>query len=244
MSTRIGLVQTRGIGDIIIALPIADYFIRQGMEVVWPIDERFLPAFRAANPRVNFVGLAPEPGMMYDTPMRLLQEHGCERAFCLYSYLSIKKVYDERLAWSLKFDEYKYAITGVPFAEKWNLNIVRDRQREQALYDRLNISRPYICLHDTGWDRKVDIPLPPEWIGDRQLVGIESLTDNPFDWLLTLERADRLVLLDSCFSNLVEQLNLPNEKYLVLRSPVPTTPVMKNGWRFIKLMPSATTAAM
>jgi len=41
-------------------------------------------------------------------------------------------------------------------------------------------------------------------------------------------------MIDSCFSNLVEQLNLPMEKYFVLRSPMQYTPVMKNGWIFLR----------
>lgn len=61
------------------------------------------------------------------------------------------------------------------------------------------------------------------------------ITDSPFDWIYTLEGAARLLLLDSCFCNLVEQLNLPNEKYLVLRSYVEATPVMKNGWQFVAI---------
>jgi hypothetical protein len=235
MPGRVGLIQTRGIGDIIIALPIADFFLQRGFEVIWPIDEKFLPAFRSAKPEVNFLGVPLDEGLMFDTPLRLLQQHGCDPIFSLYSYLSIKKVYDERLARSLKFDEYKYAITGVPFSQKWDLKLHRNPQHEQALFDRLKITGPYICTHDTGSDRKFDLPLPQDWIGNRQVIRIEPLTDNPFDWLLTLERAERLVLLDSCFSNLVEQLNLPNEKYLILRSPAAFTPVMKNGWRFLKL---------
>ncbi len=55
-------------------------------------------------------------------------------------------------------------------------------------------------------------------------------TDNPFDWLTMLECADKLVLVDSLYTNLVEQLNLPNTKTPLLRSRVAYTPVFKNGW--------------
>jgi hypothetical protein len=40
-------------------------------------------------------------------------------------------------------------------------------------------------------------------------------------------------MIDSAFANLVEQLNLPNEKYMMLRSPGLLTPVHRNGWRFL-----------
>ena len=56
---------------------------------------------------------------------------------------------DRRLQ-SLKFDEYKYAMTGVPFQEKWKLRIKRDAEREEALFQSLEITRPYVLVHDTG----------------------------------------------------------------------------------------------
>jgi hypothetical protein len=67
-----------------------------------------------------------------------------------------------------------------------------------------------------------------------QIVQITPLTESPFDWIMVLEQASKVVMIDSCFSNLVEQLNLPMEKYLILRSPVPFTPVLKNGWIFLR----------
>jgi hypothetical protein len=67
---------------------------------------------------------------------------------------------------------------------------------------------------------------------DAWLIRMDALTDDPFDWLMTLAIASKLVLIDSCFSNLVEQMNLPKEKYLIARSAIRFTPVYKNGWQF------------
>ena len=53
--------------------------------------------------------------------------------------------------------------------------------------------------------------------------------------IYTLEHASKIICIDSLFANLVEQLNLPNEKHLILRLPNPYMPVMKNGWQFIRL---------
>src|SRR5438874_2063099 len=84
---RIGLIQTRGIGDIIIALPIADHFIERGYEVFWPIDGAFLNAFRRVKPRINFLDVgcdAQDPAYFYDAPQRLLRGVHCESIICLY----------------------------------------------------------------------------------------------------------------------------------------------------------------
>jgi hypothetical protein len=235
---RIGLIQTRGIGDIIIALPIADYFLERGDEVYWPIDSTMVPMFQPVKPEVNFIPVPPDEGYFYETPLAQLRELQCDRIITLYSYLGsnliVKKINDVKLSSFLKFDEYKYAIAGVPFSRKWDLRIMRNLQREEQLKARLNISRPYICFHGAGSTCAVNFRLPSDWTRKYQVVEISALTDSPFDWISTLEQASKLLMIDSCFSNLVEQLNLKVEKYFIPRSAVQFTPVLKNGWIFVR----------
>jgi hypothetical protein len=88
-------------------------------------------------------------------------------------------------------------------------------------------------VHTQGSDFKSNLRPDPRMVERYQVIQIEEITDNPFDWIHTLEGAKKLILLDSFFSNLVEQLNLRNEKYLILRNPSAFTPVMKNGWNFL-----------
>jgi hypothetical protein len=238
---RIGLVQTRGIGDIIIALPIAAEFARRGDAVLWPVDARFLEYLKPAAPFVDFIPVPPlqdqDPlDYLLHVPNAELRARRCDVIHVLYNALG--KDEDARLqnikyAQHLKFDEYKYAVTGVPFDEKWKLKIVRDPAREARLFESLGIRRPYVCVHRQGSKGAAQVALPAEWERDFQIVEVGERSASPFDWIATLERADKLVLIDSCFSNLVEQLNLPNEKYLILRTPGPFTPVLKNGWNFL-----------
>jgi len=134
----------------------------------------------------------------------------------------------------LKFDEYKYAISGVPFSNKWNLVLHRNHERELALYNKLGITKPYICTHTNGGKGfKVDIGIPKPLSDKFQIIEVDCITDNPFDWIYTFEKAAKLFFIDSCFSNMVEQLNLTTEKYFIFRSDISFTPVMKNNWRYI-----------
>jgi hypothetical protein len=237
---KIGLIQTRGIGDLVIALPIAEYFIERGNEVYWPIDPKFLSFMQKANPRVKFIAVdAPDRRegqgareYFFDEPLQKLKALNCNPIFCLYSYMGGMKVANERLSNSLKFDEYKYAVTKVPFSEKWKLKIERDKERELDLFRRLDIKGQYICVHSEGSNFKTRIDLPAEWSKDFRIVPVSTLTDNVFDWIYTIENAAKLVMIDSCFSNLAEQLNIECEKYLVLRSGAQFTPVYRNGWVF------------
>jgi hypothetical protein len=234
---RIGLVQTDGIGDIVIALPIARAFASQGDTVYWPVNSAFVGFLAAAAPYVNFIPvprIKPED-YYYDIPHAELRARQCDSIYVLYSHIfgDPSKLQNKDIEPYLKFDEYKYAVAGVPFREKWRLQIERNLAREERLFRSLDIRREYICLHRRSGDFFVERPIPPEWERDYQIVEVDERTDSPFDWLTTFERAQKVVCIDSCFSNLVEQLNFPNEKYLILRSFNPFTPVLMNGWRLI-----------
>jgi hypothetical protein len=241
---RIGLIQTRGIGDIIIALPLAQFLLDRGHEVLWPIDSRFLPSFQAANPDVRFLPVIhPSPAAgprgpksyFLDEPLRQLRAAGCEVVHMLYSHLGGAAIARPDLAPYLKFDEYKYAVAEVPFAEKWRLSLRRDREREALLFSRVVPSEPYIVVHTEGSDATVPSTAIAELARGRPVVEIRPLSDNVFDWLQVIERASGLLMIDSCYSNLVEQLGLPATKHLWLRTPSPFTPVYRNGWVFMDL---------
>src|SRR6185312_9741372 len=132
MGRNIGLVQTGAIGDIVIALPIARYWVEQGHRVFSPIDSRFFDFFREAAPYVDFlpvdVKLTGVNNAVYfaEAPKAMLAAVHCEETHILYSFLGTYPLEHRHFAHSLKFDEYKYAVTGVPFREKWNLQLVEN----------------------------------------------------------------------------------------------------------------------
>lgn len=235
MAQKIGIIQTRGIGDIIIALPIADFFLEQGYEVCWPIDKHYVAMFQGVKPAIQFLAVERDDDYFLPSPQRILREQGCSRSLVLYSYLNPASGsgYDNiPMARYFKFDEYKYAAAGVPFGRKWELNLSRDMDREMALHRRLGIRGKYVCRHLLS-QSPLDEALTRQWAEHYQIVDITSMTDSVFDWIYTLEHAEKLLLVDSCFSNLVEQLNFQMEKYLVLRTPGFWTPVFRNEWKFL-----------
>src|ERR1700733_2090274 len=194
---RIGLIQAGGIGDIIIALPIADFFLERGCQVHWPINDSYLQIFKPAKPEVNFIPIPRDEGWAYETPLARLNELGCERIIPLPNDLGTRPVCEPKLVASLKFDEYKYAIAGVPFARKWDLRIRRDLAREAALKLKLNISGPYICVHRHTSQMSYNIHLPQQWLDHYQIVDVSPITESPFDWITTFEDTSKLVMIDS-----------------------------------------------
>ena len=118
-----GVIQTGGIGDIVIALPIAKYFYDDINEVFWPIDENFLPSFQEVAPQVNWIGISRDDAdFFYQTPFVLLAKKNVERTIVPYSFLSSHlELADNLLQKVLKFDQYKYTISNAPFPKKWTL---------------------------------------------------------------------------------------------------------------------------
>jgi hypothetical protein len=236
---KIGLIQTRGIGDIIIALPIARYLIEQGHTVLWPIYAPYVRPFQWAAPYIRFLPLEGTVGdWMLPRPLALLKEHGCDRIVSLASYMHghPELVARPDLARVMKFDQYKYAITGVPFREKWNLRIARNREREEALFARVVREKEYVVCHLAGSNFRASLDVQ-SMAGGRQVIEISDLTDNFFDWIAVIERASLRIMIDSCFSNLTDQLNIPGKKIFLVRSPWEFTPVLLGDWVFLAQSP-------
>lgn len=214
---------------------------------------------------VPFSAFDPKQGILneywYELPHLLLREQGCDPiiSFPQHECFILNKptlapALRERLmtrltgrfeqkAWvtqaykHLKTDEFKYCVAEVPLRAKWELSLKRDAAREQALYDKLvDPTKKLIVSHLEGSNFAVDVKSIPYDSETTQLINITpEHTTNIFDWLLLLERAEAVILVDSVFFNLVEQLNFPNKKYFIRRSPRESTPVMGNQWEFIKI---------
>ena len=234
---KIGIIQSRGIGDIVIALPIAQFYIDRGDEVYWPIDSRFLSHFHKSFPDINFieidVNVFKENSLeyFYGIPFEILKGIKCEEIFTLYSYLSDTQIQNVRLSESLTFDAYKYAISKVPFKEKWNLNPVRNQSREVEIYKKIDLdpSSEYIIIHNEGSNFKADFT-PLIMNSNLKVVEIKPLTDCIFDWLSVIEGAKMGIFVDSVYANVIEQLKIDIPKILYLRSVTKFTPVFINNW--------------
>lgn len=245
-----GIIQSRGLGDIIIALPIARHFYDQGQKIVWPVCEEFIPAVQDYAPWVNWVSIKTDPqgAFFLQTPLSVFAEWGLteqEDLLYLYQYLNIvPELTDPEFFNILKFDQYKYQVAGVPFVKKWELgrSITRSNDRELALQERLaksfDLRKPYVVVHLTGSSAKVDEAIVRNFIDPAvQIINIDLYLDkasSPFDWIGVIERADAFVGLDSVFANMVDQLAITApDLYWIRRSAWDLTPVLGQAWTFV-----------
>ena len=236
MTKRLGIIQSRGLGDLIIALPIAGHYRQQGYEIYWPICEEFMGSMTQAAPWVKWIPLKPDAGaFFYDVPMQRLKNFKVDEVICLYQALTGHPEFSEEKHFQYtKFDQYKYIKAGVPFLDKWRLSeyITRDSQREQALYDRLVTNPNYVVTHLTGSSARATFDtgmIPQDW----QTIEIDQQTDSVFDWLKILEGAQSLVMIDSVFANLVDQMHIGDDRYFIQRSHIGLTPVQGGHWTWI-----------
>jgi hypothetical protein len=239
---RIALIQTCAAGDIVIALPIAQHFVSQGHQVVWPIDEIYIEFFKEAAPEIDFMPVFRDRtgvqtlAYFITFPLQIADHFGCEKKFILYSKLGEMDLGNGHLAKSLKFDELKYAVTGVPFVKKWDLEVVRNHVREQELLDHLDLSlaEDFVVVQDACGDQsqRVSIEISQELRETCRIIPLQILTKSPFDWIPVFERAKELFLIDSAPANIIEQLRIKTKRTLYLRSGITHTPVFAQGWDF------------
>ena len=237
--SKLGIIQSRGLGDIAIALPIARYYHLEGWEVFWPVCEEFYPSFKESAPWVNWLIMKTDAKgqFFYNQPMQLLKSKGCDEIMCLYQSLNVIPELSQVPWFQIqKFDEFKYTKAGVPFLWKWKLSecITRNTVKEQRLSDKLVKQENYYVTHTKGSSYKIDPDfshMPDDW----QRIDIdESVTDNVFDWLTIIEKAQAVIMIDSIFSNLVDQLDIKVDKYWIPRSHIHLTPVLGSSWTILE----------
>jgi len=238
LMSKLGILQSRGLGDLVIGLPIAKYYADQGNEIYWPICEPFWSSVRDVAPWVNWIPIPVDSrgDFFYSEPMKRLKALGVTETICLYQSLNAVPELAQVPYFQIQhFDEFKYTKAGVPFLNKWKLDecITRNPARETALYDRVVKNKNYIVTHTEGSSFKCEPDLsnvPADW----QVINItEGITDCVFDWLKVIEGAQAVICLDSVFSNIVDQLKIDVDKYWIPRSHIHQTPVLGMDWTIL-----------
>lgn len=234
---RLGLIQSRGLGDIVIALPIAHYYAEQGWEILWPICEEFLPNVEHPVPWVKWIPIPTDAQgrFFYDVPMERLRNFKCDEIIPLYQHLSGHNFAEEKYFQFTSFDQYKYIRAGVPFLNKWKLApcITRDLAAEQELVNQLVTNPHYAVVHLEGSDHTAQFDpaiIPQDW----QTIYIKpGLTPSIFNWQTLIEGAQSIVMVDSCMANLTDQLGLGTDHYFIQRSHIGLTPVLNLPWTWL-----------
>lgn len=241
MSRKIGIIQPGRIGDIIICLPIALFYRDLGHEVVWPISSDMISNFLSYERSwegIKFILC----NFDVSHAREICKKEKCDRILDLSFNIPGA---DPRLTNEYKtqnlysFDEFKYFLAQVPFDNKWNFKIERNLDREKVLESKINITDQYHVVQLSSSDFNVATKaLPPNSLH------IINITDSIFDWIGVLEKASSHFLIESCFSNLIDQLGIQviNQNLILktgyYQSPLKDgrlrgMPVLKLPWNII-----------
>jgi hypothetical protein len=238
-----GIIQSRGLGDILIALPIARYYYDQGDEIIWPICEEFYGSVKDSVAWVTWVPMkTDERGEFFlAQPLKIFKYHAVDpdAALYLYHYLNtVPELTVPELFNILKFDQYKYWKTGVPFRLKWTLDacVARDPAAEDRLRTTLGISPGDRYAVASMRGSSFSAPVPQGFFDPAvRLISVDDhLTDSIFDWRGVIEGAEAAVCVDSALANMIDQLCIEGPRlYWVRRSPWDLTPVLGSQWTII-----------
>jgi len=241
MAQKLGIIQSRGLGDIVIALPIAHYYHEQGWEIHWPICEEFRTHFDQTAPWVHWHSVRTDASSFFlEQPRDTLKRVGVSETLTLYQALTGQDFHKTCHFQHMSFDRYKYQQAQVPFLMKWQLSraITRRRDREDLLAERIRQElkgRPYTLIHMMGSDHRAsfDSQILPEECAH---IEINDLTDCFWDWMTAIEQAHSVITVDSVFSNAIDQLSLLDDdsRYFVPRSHIQLTPVLGNYWTWLE----------
>ena len=198
----LGIVQPGRIGDIIIVLPIAKWFYDRGYKVIWPVCSDYVSMFNHVN-YVEPVDIGGTISNSYVRSLEILKNQKLDRLLDL----GIGFGRDEAswLKSGLRFNEWKYLESGVPFEERHSLQIIRNFSREKILSDNIKkfyeTNGVYSLIHDTG--TKGPYKFKERGIRVEPIGGFTI-----FDWIGLIENANHLYCVDSCIANLADQLDL------------------------------------
>lgn len=230
----VGLIQPGKLGDIIICLPIAHYYFNKGYKIIWPIFFNFKSMFEEVIDYVNFIPITNNVYNCIDESSKLLKDYNVDQVFDVAATFPGSTSTEEYVKLGdgfgkEKFDEFKYRKCNVPFENKWNLTYKRNVLEEKNLFNKLVKNKKFdvVCTkHSRG-------QVPVKFETKNELI---EITDNYniFYWRKILEEAQKLALVDSALSNLVEQLNIKTNKILITKPGHPM-PVYKNNWTIISL---------
>jgi hypothetical protein len=226
---KLGIIQVGKIGDIIILLPIANFYKQKGYEIIWPVDKNIINNFLNYIDYVNFIPCEFD----CEDARNICKNLKCEEILDLsvglpnHNQENYNKLFSQN---KISFDEFKYQLANVPFDEKWNLKINRNFDLEKKLYNKL-VKNKYYLHHLEGSVARSNRTLKSP--DDHDNIFIKPITNSIFEWLTIIENSSHIVCLDSCISNMIEQLNIKNQKTFIFRSPKVETPVLKNNWNFL-----------
>lgn len=210
------IIQPGRNGDIIICLPIANYYSRE-FNVYWLCPDEYHPMFSY----VDYCTPVSKDSGGYDVIIDLSFGFGGKP----------EKWWQETMHTWDSFVTAKYHLADVPVEEKWNLQWNRKKSKEDSLYDLIVGKKKYIVVHDSGSYGRIPLNIDS---------GFDVIVFSPienytvFDWYKVLMSAEEIHCVDSLLLNFVDSCVYgPKKIFHDVRNSnkVFNTLIKKNEWK-------------
>ena len=110
------------------------------------------------------------------------------------------------------FDKFFYSNVGLNFEKRWtDFYIERDHVREQKLYDNFGIEGEYAFVHE-DINRSYGVQKSYIEKGLQYFTPDPYYSNNVFDYLMLIENAKEIHVIDSSFKQLIESVNVNAKK--------------------------------
>ncbi len=221
MKDCITIIQPGRLGDLIITLPIAYQYHKQGFDIVWPVASEYIDLFRNVSFFKDMIiynlgsinantGKVIKNFALSHIPMH---SSAIDLAIGFGDIVLDRKWKDSQMS----FDVWKYNHAAkMSYSAKYDLPnfIIRDKDQERGLmaYLRIKKGEKYIITHSNGsHGRNIDFNRITDFNGCRTIEISQVEGYNVFDWLGILEGAYQIFCVDSSISNLVDQFGIKPE---------------------------------
>jgi hypothetical protein len=233
---KIGILQPGRLGDIIMLLPIALYYYKQDYTVVWPM---FSNIDKMTKDVVDYIDIRETSENVYtcvEEANKIFKQENITNILDLAATFPGSSITDTYVRdckdgfGPEAVDQFKYRISNVPFSEKWNFKINRNTEQENNIYNLYVKQTNYVVTSLTHSRGKLNFKIDAN---DCQIIEMNT-KHNVFYWLKVLENAKCIVCVESAISNLVDQMNFKNRKFLISKPhDGRTPPVMQCEWKKI-----------
>jgi hypothetical protein len=208
------ILQSFGIGDVIFCQNIARFFMFQGREILWPVNDSMYEGLRRAYPDINFCRKS-KVDPYYFGIKEMITIDGYEICPIRWSDTVMEKQYKD-VMWT------KHAMYGLPWSN-WKEHAMwkRDQKKEAELMNIVGADKaePFTFVNcNFGGDgrRKADIAIPQGKVIEMRFIEGFSL----FDWAAVMLAATEIHSVSTSLLYMFELLPITNPIHLYVRKPI------------------------
>jgi len=199
--------QFLSLGDILFLIPMIRELMAEGNEVLWPIDERYLP-IRKHFPDINFVNKA-DYNLPYEAQGRIVTEYGELLPYRFASELRGQGLKDCMRA--------KYELYGHNYLIWRKLYWKRDYNNEARLIRLLNLPEKFNLINQY-YGHLGELKVQVNIQNDMPQVHITNVPGYTLiDWLGVVERASEIHMANSSLNYLIELMDIKVPVHLYKR---------------------------